>query len=315
MLDLQQFTINRQAESETEGVFTIGPLPPGFGHTIANPIRRILLSSLPGGSVTSIKIAGVDHEYSTLEGMTDDVLKLTLKLKDLAIKCYSDSPVIAKLEVSAPKGKTVEVTAGDITVDASVEIVNKDFVITTISDGNTLKADLTIEKGIGFRAAASDSRSEIGIIPVDGHFSPVENVEVKVENTRVGQRTDLDQATVKIRTNGVLTPEESLAEALEIFAKMASRLDTLASEGIKDPEVLTVEESEEIITETGEGVPVKNLTLSTRLRNALLNSAISDLSVLSGKTPEELLEIKGMGKKSVEELVEIMEAHGLEVSK
>lgn len=312
MLDLDKFTIKRISEADNVGVFVIGPLPRGYGNTIANPIRRILLSSLEGGAITSIKIAGVDHEYASVSGVHEDVLKLILKLKGVAIKCFSDSPVVARIDITAKKGESIEVTAADIEGDASIEVVNKDYVITTVSDGGSLKAEITIEKGVGFKVADSDKRSEIGMIPVDGVFSPVVNVDVDLGSARVGQRTDLDQIEMTIKTNGVLSPSEALAEAFNIQYRIAARFvelvggDMSAAEKAKPEPVSAVEEKES-------GILVKNLNLSTRLRNSLMNSAITDLRLLAGKSREELLEIRGMGQKSADELIQVMQENGIPV--
>ncbi len=313
MRDTAKFIVTREKETEQLGEFVIGPLPRGYGYTLANPIRRILLSSIEGGSVTAIKIDGADHEYSVLEGVQDDVLMIILRLKNLAVRCYSDDPVKVKIEAEAPKKGSKKITGNDIQTDPSIEIVNKDQLITTISDGVTFSAEITIEKGMGFQLGDTENRQEIGVIPVDGVFSPVENVEVKVSNTRVGQQTDLDQINLKIITNGVVTPTEALRQALEIFNQMSERLLEL-SQGEMEQIKEKVEKVEEV-EEEEVGIPVKNLKLSTRLRNALLNSAINDLRILDGKTVDELLDIKGMGKKSADELHKVMKEHDLVVIK
>jgi len=311
MLDLKQLKIQKVSETDNTGVFEVGPLPKGYANTISNPIRRILLSSLEGGAITAIKIAGVSHEYSTLAGLQDDLLKLTLKLKGVAVRCYSDEPIKATVSVKAPKGEVVEVKAGDIETNPAFEVINKDYVISTISDGSKFEAELTIEKGVGFKAADSSKREEIGLIPLDGAFSPVENVEVKIANVRVGHRTDFEEVVMTITTNGVVTPAEALAEAMNINVDLASRLQVLANGDYNAEEV--TEAPEAAATETV-GVFVKNLKLSTRLRNSLVNAGVSDLALLSGKTKQDLLELKGMGQKSVDELIAVMQEQGLVVN-
>ncbi len=312
MFDLQKFYIERNEESDTEGIFILGPLPRGYGYTVANPIRRILLASIEGAAITSVKINGVEHEYTTMEGVQDDVLAILLSLKNVAIRSYSDEPVRGTVSISTKKGEVKEVLAKDIEVDASVEIINKDYKITTVSDGAKLEMELMIEKGRGFKADDEAARSEIGMIPVDGIYNPVENVQVKVSNVRVGQETDWDQIEFRIKTNGVVTPTQSLTRAIEIFNKITTRLVELSGgemEGEKEEEEkVEVEEKEEEV-----GIPVASLNLSTRLKNALTNSAITDLRLLDGKTKDQLLEIKGMGEKSVEELIDIMQEHELAV--
>lgn len=315
MLDLNNFFIKKVSEADGYGEFIIGPLPRGYGHTLGNSIRRILLSSLSGAAITSVKIAGVDHEYSVLPGMQDDVLTFILKLKNVVIRSYSDDPVRVKLEVNAKKGETLTVTAGDIQADASIEIINKDYEITTITDGGKLSAELIIEKGRGYRSADLGERGEIGLLPVDAIFSPVEVVRLKIGNARVGHRTDYDQIELHIHTNNAITPTESLKEAFEIYQTVTNRLAELVDGNMNGSEDSTLAEKEgERETElSGSGLLIKDLKLSTRLRNALINSAITDLRVLEGKSKEELLEIRGMGQKSADELTQIMKDNNLTV--
>jgi DNA-directed RNA polymerase subunit alpha len=315
MVDLTKFTIRKVSESQDEGVFNIGPLPRGYGYTIANPLRRILISSLTGGAITSISISGVEHEYTSLSGLEDDILNVVINLKGVAAKVYSDEPVRATIKVKSNKGENKAVTAGDIQVDeGKVEIVNKDYVLTYVNDGATFEAEVVFEKGAGFNAADQSARSEIGMIPVDAVYSPVKNVSIKILNTRVGQQTDLDEVQMTIKTNGVLTPEEALREATQILEEISDRMMQLAAGEMTEKEVVEDAASEVLEDEDAVRIPVKSLNLSTRLRNALLNSAINDLASLEGKTLEELQEIKGMGVKSAEELVDVMKQHSLEVS-
>jgi DNA-directed RNA polymerase subunit alpha len=313
MLDLNNFYVTKETEADNKGVFVIGPLPKGYGHTLANSVRRILLSSLTGAAISSIKIAGAEHEYSTIKGMQDDVLTLILKLKQVVIKSYSEEPVKVKLNVTSKKGETRVVTAADIEADASIEIINKDVELTTVSDGAKLTAELTIENGRGYKTSDAISRDEIGLIPVDALFSPVENVTIDISNARVGQRTDYDQIKLTITTNGAITPTESLEEAFGIFNNISERLLELVKAGMTGAEKKggTTEAKNEPTDEFG--IQVSELKLSTRLKNALTNSAITDLRVLDGKTKEELMEIKGMGEKSVDELVEIMQNNNLTI--
>lgn len=314
MIDLQNFYITKQSEENGIGVFNIGPLPRGYGHTLSNSIRRILLASLSGAAITSVKIAGVDHEYSTLEGMQDDVLTLLLKLKGVVFRSYSDDPVRVKLNVEAKKGETLVVKAGDIEADASLEIINKDYEITTLSNGTKLSAEIVVEKGSGYRSADVSDRSEIGLLPLDAIFSPVKNVKIKVSNARVGHKTDFDQIEMTIATDQSISPTESLQEAFSIYNKVTSRLLELVAgdmEGKKEEESsLMPEESSE---ESDSAILVKDIDMSTRLKNALTNSAITDVRVLDGKSRDELLEIRGMGQKSVDELIEIMTDNNLTV--
>ncbi len=313
-MDLSRLNIKQTKESDYTYSFIIGPLPKGYGYTLANPLRRIMLSSLAGGAITGVKIIGVDHEYTTLSGLQDDILQLILKLKGVAIRCYSEAPVTAKISVKSTKDNIVEVKASDIQTDASVEVINKDYVISTVSNGASFEAELVIEQGVGFQVADSERRSEIGMIPVDGNFNPVENVQLKVSNARVGQRTDYDQIELVVTTNGVLTPREALEEGVSIFNNVTTTMAGVIAASIQEQkveEVVAEEEPEAVVV--NENVLVKNLKLSTRLKNALTNSAISDLSSLDGKSLDDLMEIKGMGQKSVDELVDIMRNNNLTI--
>lgn len=315
MLDFKNIYVKKESETNGVGEFIIGPLPRGFGHTLANSLRRILLSSLTGAAITSVKIAGAEHEYSSINGMQDDVLTFILKLKSVVINSYSDEPVRVKLNVTTKKGEKKVVTADDIEADASIEIINKDFELTTLSDGGKLNAEIVIEKGQGFLSSEAANRSEIGIIPVDAIFSPVENVEIKISNARVGQKTDYDQISLHISTNNSITPSEAIQEAFGLYNQLTTRLLELVSgdmAGEQAKEVKDKDETEEANSDEF-GILVKDLKLSTRLKNALTNSAITDLRVLDGKTKDELLEIKGMGAKSADELVEIMKDNNLTV--
>jgi DNA-directed RNA polymerase subunit alpha len=315
MLDFKNINVKKESETNGVGEFIIGPLPRGYGHTLANSLRRVLLSSLTGAAITSIKIAGAEHEYTSINGMQDDVLTFILKLKSVVINSYSEEPVRVKLNVVTKKGEKKVVTAGDIEVDASVEIINKELELTTLSDGGKINAEIVIEKGKGFSSSEAVTREEIGVIPVDAIFSPVENVEIKISNARVGHKTDYDQISLKITTNNSISATEALQEAFEIYNQLTVRLLELVKGDMSGEQV---KESAEAATDTEAGsdefgITVKDLKLSTRLRNALTNSAITDLRVLDGKTKEELLEIKGMGQKSADELAEVMKNNNLTV--
>lgn len=315
MLKLDRLTIKQVSSDNTVGTFKIGPLPRGYGYTVANSLRRVLLSSLPGGAVTGIRINGVDHEYTTVPGVQDDILTILIKLKGLAIRCYSDEPVIVRLNVKSGKSESKAITAADIEANSNIEVINPDYVITNLDKDSEFSAELVIERGVGFVPADSEKRSELAMIPVDGSFSPVVNVDMKVSNARVGHKTDFDQIDYVIKTNGVMTPAEALGESLQILNNLFEVLVELSQGDLTgDTASADVEESAETVAGDNGAILVKSLKLSTRLKNALTNSAIVDLRVLEGKTKEQLLEIRGMGEKSADELVQVLKDNGLSIN-
>lgn len=217
MLEYAKWEFKAIEESQTYGKFELGPLPRGYGHTIGVPLRRILLSSIPGAAITAAKVKGVQHEFSTLEGVRDDILRILLKLKKVVVLNYSDKPQIMTLEIKGKSGKETNVTAGDIETTESTEIFNKDYVITSVSGAKgNLKMELTVENGFGYVLADNSKRSTAGVIPIDANFSPVERVNIDVFSARSGQMTDLDKLTIEIWTKWSISPKAALAKACEI---------------------------------------------------------------------------------------------------
>lgn len=312
MFVLDKFTLKKIEETDTFGKFEIGPLPKGFGHTIGNPIRRILLTAISGSAVTSVKISGKKHEYSTLEGMQDDVLTFVLNLKNLAVISHSDEPVILTLSKKGEKDKLIKVTANDFEMNSDVEILNKDLVLAELtSDKVNLDVEVTIEKGVGYALPDEAKRREIGVIPVDSIFSPVKHVKLEIVNTRVGQETNLDQINLEVYTDGTVRPHTTMLEAVEIFDLFTNRLVDIAG-GDSENNTLDVMDVEQ------EQVEVKKLLvgeagLSTRLMNSLLNSGITDLMQLTGRNRNEILSFKGMGKKSFDELMDIIKEQEIDI--
>ncbi len=314
MFPINQFSIKTVSENETDGVFNIGPLPKGYAATVGNTYRRLLLSSIPGSAVTSIKIQGVEHEYTTMAGLQDDVLTLVLALKGIAVVSHSDEPVKLKLSVKGDKSGPRVVTAADIEKNAMVEIVNPEFHLTTLSDDKShIEAEITIEKGLGYALPNEELRKEIGTIPVDAIFTPVRLVSIEFGNTRVGQQTDLDQLVLKVSTNGAITPSAALYQAAEILVKVSEHLLQSANELLSEKSMQQVQNATlplrseaEAKNENKQPLRVEDLNLSTRLTNALLNSNYEDLRQLEGLTEEEVSSIKGMGEKSFQELLAIL---------
>lgn len=307
MFALDQFKIEAKSESKTEGVFEISPLPRGYGQTLGNTLRRILLSSIPGTAVTAVKVEGVEHEYSTLADVQDDVLAMVLRFKNLPLHSNSDTPVEIKLSAKGKKGQSVEVTAADIAKDAAVEVIDPTYHVTNLSGATALDLTLTVERGVGYVAASEDGRKEMGLIPLDSNFSPVINVAMEVTQTRVGQMTDLDKITLTITTNGSVKPSVVLHQAVQAFGQLADHLLTEAEQILSAaPQSLigTTTEKTEEESESEDPLNIVDLGLSNRVTNALLRAGYTDLRELEGMAEEELGNIKGMGAKSLAELKE-----------
>lgn len=314
MIGLDKFKITKEKEDSFSGVFKIGPLTKGYGITLGNTLRRILLSSIPGAAVTAVKIEGVKHEYSTLDGLQEDVVTLVLKLKELSIRLFTEEKRVLKLRVKGKKNSVLMVSASDFELPSDVEIVNSDLEIATLTSDLDLHLEITVEPGVGYAYPNEELREELGVIPVDGVFSPVKRVQVEVTKTRVGRDTDLDQIEMEIFTNGTIKPSESLLKAAEIFDSLANRLvDLLGGDSsiLKD---LPAGESEAEVKEEKK-VLIGELNLSTRLNNALLNAGITNLNDLAKYQADEVANFRGMGKKSLSELQEIMAAHSIQFSK
>lgn len=308
MLDIDKFKLKKVKEDVGYGEFEIGPLPKGFGHTIANSLRRILLSSIEGAGVISVKINGVDHEYTALDGVQDDILAVLLRLKELALVVHTEDEVVLHVSKKGEKGSVVEVTAADIEPNADVEIINKDLVITTLTnDKAKFDAEIVVRRGVGYAFPDESIRKEIGNLPIDADFNPVTRVEVDIKQARVGQRTDYDQITLKVYTNLTKTPAEALLEAVEVYDMIANRLVNLAG---GDAEALEKETQVEEVKEEEEKILVSEVNMSTRLTNSLLNAGVATLNELDGKHIDEVLSYRGMGKKSFDELQEILSDFG-----
>jgi len=314
MFAIDKFKFKVEKENDKKGIYTIGPLPKGFGVTLANAFRRILLSSIDGAAVTSIKVGKVKHEYATLPGVVDDVLTIILKLKKLALKCHSDEPQVLKLKV---KGKK-KVKASDIELTSEVTLANPDLVITKLTTKSAkLDIEITVEKGSGYVPTDEDKRSQVGVIPVDANFSPVKRVIVDVVKTRVGQNIDLDQIKIEIHTNGAVAPMEAIEQATEIYTQLTGRLKAaIKGEDIEEDEdekESKDDKNNEKTKETISDLDIDKINLSVRLTNSLLRAGYKNLTELEGKSIDELTEIRGLGKSSAEELVDIMKSYKLKV--
>ncbi|MBN1331293.1 DNA-directed RNA polymerase subunit alpha [Candidatus Dojkabacteria bacterium] len=313
MLEIDKFKLKKIKEDGEHGEYEIGPLPKGFGHTVANSLRRILLSSIEGAAVVGVKLNGVDHEYSSLEGVQDDVLAILLNIKELAIVSHTQDDVVLKLSKKGKKGDVVEITAKDIEPNADVEIVNKDLVITTLSGAaSKIDAEIRIKRGIGYAYPDESIRKEIGNLPIDANFNPVVRVEYQIAQARVGQRTDYDLINLNITTNKVKTPAEVLLEAAEIYDMIANKLVNIFGGDSDEVASMSKESTKE---EDGEKIKISEVSMSTRLTNSLMNAGIATLNELDSKDYEEVENYRGMGSKSFEELNEILTDFGFSLKK
>jgi DNA-directed RNA polymerase subunit alpha len=301
VLDQQQgASIEVRERRENYAKFVIEPLNRGFGITMGNALRRVLLSSIPGAAVTYVKIDGVLHEFSTIPGVVEDTVDLLLNLKNLPLKLNSDDPKVLTLNVGGSK----DVTAGDISPDADVEILQPDYHIATLTKKDAkLQMEIGVEKSIGYVTADRQKNIEhmIGLIPMDSIFSPIRKVNFTVDDTRVGQSVDFDRLTLEIETNGSITPDDALSEAANIITDQLALFIDFSTE---EKPVPTAPASEW-------DVPVETLNLSVRSFNCLKRAGISKVSELLDMTEDEIFKMRNFGKKSLDEIKQVLEERGL----
>ena len=298
------------SEEGFSGSYEIDGLYPGYGHTLGNSLRRIILSSLSGVAITSVKISGVDHEFSAVEGVKEDVISLILNLKKVRIKMLTDEPQTIELNIKGVK----EVTAGDIKVPGQVEILNPELYLASIGGKSAeLSIEMKIEKGLGYvpKEVLQKDRTEIGHIALDAIFSPIRRVNYEVENMRVGDRTDFNKLKLFIETDGTITPKEALEESILI---MISQLKAVV--GFKEPEVIVKEKKEEVddSKETDSEflkTRIETLDLSARTINALSNGNIRTVGGLARKKEKDLDDIEGLGLKGIQEIKKVLSNFGI----
>jgi len=302
--------IVEQSEDGTYGKFVVEPLERGYGITLGNSLRRVLLSSLPGAAPKSVKIDGVLHEFSTLPGVKEDVVEIILNLKEVAVKLHSDEPVVGRIDVEG-KG---EVTAGHIKGSADIEILNPDHHIATLSDDGKLHMEIVFVKGKGY--VPSDKNKEpnqpIGVIPVDSIFTPVKRVSYNVENTRVGHVTDYDKLTLEVWTNGTITPKEAISMASDMLIKYFQKFISFTGE-YKSSDIFVDKPEKKV--EKPLDMTIEELDLSVRSYNCLKRAGINTVQELTQKTEEEMMKVRNLGKKSLEEVKQKLEALGLSLKK
>ncbi len=305
MLGIQKPQIKVLELNDTEGVFVIEPLERGLGHTLGNSMRRILLSSIPGTAVTSVKVVGAQHEYSAIEGVREDTIEMLLNIKELVLLMDGEEPTMVKLKVSKPG----EVTAADIEAPSNIQVINPEHHIATLTKKGKLEIEMAVEKGRGYASAEENEREgdPIGVIPVDSVFTPVTNVTFKVEYTRVGQRTDFDKLTLLVRTDGSLKPDEAVSHGARILIEHISLLANLAEEA----GLIDVFEPTEAVAAAGLDTSISELDLNVRAYNCLQRAKIETLADLVSHPEEELLGIRNLGAKTVELIKEKLQARGL----
>ena len=314
MIEIEKPKIETEILSEdgTHGKFVVEPLERGFGTTLGNSLRRVLLSSLPGVAATSIKIDGVVHEFSTVPGVKEDVTEIVLNIKQLEIKNNSttDEPKVAHIDVT---GDCV-VTAADIQVDSDIEILNPDLVIAALSGGadSKLSMELIITKGRGYVSSEKNKNDSlpIGVIAVDSIYTPVERVNMSVQNTRVGQVTDFDKLTLDVYTNGTLDPDEAVSLAAKVLSEHLSLFIDL-SENAKTAEVMIEKEDNE--KEKVLEMSIDELELSVRSYNCLKRAGINTVEELCNKTSDDMMKVRNLGRKSLEEVLAKLKELGLQL--
>lgn len=304
-------------EEGNKGIYEIDGFYPGYGFTIGNSLRRIILSSLPGAAITSIKIDGVEHEFSSIKGVKEDVVMIMLNIKRIRIKMLSDEPQI--LTIKAKGVKTI--TAKDIEIPGQVEIINPELVIATLTDKDSqLNIEMTVERGIGFvsRDSLGKNKVDIGTIVLDANFTPIKIVNYEVENMRVGDRTDFNRLRISIETDGSISPKEAIGKSIGI---MIEQLKAII--GFEEKEEVSEKISSSDSTETSENdstqkldpeflkTRIENLNLSARTLNALSSANIRTIGGLARKKEKDILEVEGLGAKGVAEIKRVLGEHGI----
>ena len=321
MLEFQTPQITAEKTEDNRGTFTIEPLDRGFGYTFGNSLRRVLLSSLAGAAVTSVRIEGVAHEFSTISGVKEDVTDIVLNLKEVVCRMHSDA---AEIEVPLVATGPGEVTAGDIDLPSGVELLNPEAHIATLEKKTKLEMYLTIGRGRGYSPAEDNKTPDqpIGVIPIDSIFSPVKRVAYQVESARVGQRTDYDKLTLDIETDGSVAPQAALREAAEILIKSlaiftdAERLEALQAGhggGLDGDGAAAGGQAAGGRSDGMDDILIEELELGVRSYNCLKRAGIQTVGDLLQKSESELNAIPNFGRKSIEEVIETLRSRGLEL--
>lgn len=312
MIEIEKpnITLIDKNEKNTYGKIVVEPLERGYGTTLGNSLRRILLSSLPGAAVTSINIQGVLHEFSTIPGVREDVSEIILNIKNIAAKMNVNGPVQLLIDAKGPK----EVTAADIITGVDVEIVNEDLHIATLEEGAELIIEMEMERGRGYVVSDRNKKENqgIGVIPIDSIYTPVKKVNFTVEDTRVGNRTDFDKLTLEVWTDGTIDPEESVSLGAKILNEHLNLFISL-TEHINDVEIMIEKEEDE--KEKVLEMTIEELDLSVRSYNCLKRAGINSVEELTYKSEEDMMKVRNLGKKSLDEVQKKLEELGLSLRK
>ncbi|WP_167804285.1 DNA-directed RNA polymerase subunit alpha [Limosilactobacillus fermentum] len=299
MIEFEKPNIHKVEETDNYGKFVVEPLERGYGTTLGNSLRRVMLASLPGAAITSIQIDGVLHEFSTVQGVTEDVTQIILNLKQVALKIDSEDAKDLEIDVKGP----AEVTAADIQGDGDVTILNSDLHIATVSDGAELHVKMTADKGRGY-SSADDNKTRmeglaIGVLPIDSIYTPIERVNYTVENTRVGQSNDYDKLTLDVWTNGSLTPTEAISLAAKILTEHLTMFVNLTEEAQVTQVMVEREEThqEKVLDKT-----IEELDLSVRSYNCLKRADIQTVKDLTERTEADMMKVRNLGTKSLDEI-------------
>ena len=305
------------SENEFKGVYEIDGLYPGYGHTLGNSLRRIVLSSLPGAAITSVKIDGVPHEFSTMEGVKEDVVLILLHLKKVRFKMLTDESQIATISIKGPK----IVTAADIKTSGQLEVLNPELYITeTTAKSSELSIEVRVERGLGFmpRDMHNKDKVEIGTIAVDAIFTPIRRVSYEVENMRVGDKTNHNRLRMSIETDGTVSPREALESSIRIMIDQLAAIVGFTQEVAEEvaPKAVASESTEETSVDSEDmsevlKTRIDTLDLPSRIVNALTDAGIRTLGGLARKKKDDLLEIEGMGEKGIMEIKKILSSHGI----
>ncbi|MBQ3486264.1 MAG: DNA-directed RNA polymerase subunit alpha [Clostridia bacterium] len=294
-------------ENGKYGKFVVEPLERGFGHTLGNSLRRVLLSSLPGAAVSSVHIEGVQHEFSTVPGVKEDVTEIILNLKGLAVKMYTDGPKSVIVDKIGP----CELTAADIKIDDEIEIINPDMHIATLNEDAHLQMTLRLERGRGYVSAdknkARDITMPIGVIPMDSIFTPIHKVNYTVEDKRVGQSNDFDRLTLEVWTNGTLKPEEAISCAAKILSEHLTQFVSLTDQVMPVNMVQPEEDNKGKVLE----MTIEELELSVRAYNCLKRAGINSVAELVQRNQEDMMKVRNLGRKSLEEVEQKLQELGL----
>ena len=299
MIEFEKPNIHKVEETDNYGKFVVEPLERGYGTTLGNSLRRVLIASLPGSAITTMQIDGVLHEFSTVKGVTEDVTQIILNLKKVSLKINSEDQKDLELDVKGP----AEVTAGDIQGDSEVSVLNPDLHIATVADGAELHIKMTADKGRGY-LSANDNKARmedlaIGVLPIDSIYTPIERVNYTVENARVGQRSDFDKLTLDVWTDGSITPTEAVSLGAKILTEHLAMFVNL-TETAQNVQVMV--EKEETHKEKTLEMTIEELDLSVRSYNCLKRAGINTVRELTDRTVSDMMKVRNLGQKSLEEI-------------